>query len=107
MAAVELVASSDGEQRRERLWRNIQTLGDGISLNAASPIVPWIVGEEKRALDLSQELQTDGFLVPAIRYPTVAKGRARLRISLTAAHQLEEIDALGGAIKKLSRLRSP
>src|SRR5438105_3557765 len=60
------------------------------------------VGVEQAALDLASALQSEGFLVPAIRYPTVAKGSARLRITVTAAHQDDQIRALCEAIKRLS-----
>ena len=69
---------------------------------ASSAISPWIVGDEQAALDLASALQTEGFFVPAIRYPTVAKGAARLRITVTAAHEEDQIRALCEAIRRLS-----
>jgi 8-amino-7-oxononanoate synthase len=59
---------------------------------------------EQAALDLAAALKTEGFLVPAIRYPTVAKGSARLRITVTAAHQEDQIKALCQAVKRLSKI---
>ena len=64
-------------------------------------IHPIIVGDEHAAIDLSRSLQSEGFLVPAIRYPTVAKGTARLRITVTASHDEQQIRALAGAINRL------
>ena len=64
-----------------------------------SAIYPLLVGDEQAALNLAAALKTEGFLVPAIRYPTVAKGAARLRITVTAAHQEDQIRALYPAIK--------
>ena len=69
-----------------------------------SAIFPWIIGDEQAALNLAAALQGEGFLVPAIRYPTVAKGAARLRITVTAAHQEDQIRALCNAIKRLSKI---
>ncbi|HJX25770.1 MAG TPA: aminotransferase class I/II-fold pyridoxal phosphate-dependent enzyme, partial [Chthoniobacterales bacterium] len=69
---------------------------------AGSAIFPWIVGDEQAAIDLSRGLQTEGFFVPAIRYPTVAKGSARLRITVTASHDEAQIKALGDALRRLS-----
>jgi 7-keto-8-aminopelargonate synthetase-like enzyme len=58
-----------------------------------------MVGDEKAALNLTGALQNEGFFVPAIRYPTVAKGAARLRITVTAAHEASQIRALCETIK--------
>jgi 7-keto-8-aminopelargonate synthetase-like enzyme len=69
---------------------------------ACSAIFPWVVGKEQAALKLAAALQSNGFLVPAIRYPTVAKGTARLRITVTAAHEEAQIRALCDGIKRLS-----
>jgi len=66
-----------------------------------SAIFPLIVGNEKAALDLAAGLQSEGFLVPAIRYPTVAKGAARLRITVTAAHEGSQIQTLCETIERL------
>ncbi len=69
---------------------------------AASPstsaIHPIIVGETRLALDAAALLQERGFLVPAIRPPTVPEGTSRLRVSLSAAHTREEIEALAPAM---------
>ncbi len=72
------------------------------SSDSGSAIFPWIVGGEQAALSLAAGLQDDGFLVPAIRYPTVAKGAARLRIAVTAAHEEDQIRALCQAIGRHS-----
>jgi len=67
---------------------------------AASPIVPLIVGAAADALDLSKELQAAGFLVTAIRPPTVPEGTARLRFTFTAAHQEADIDRLAATVRR-------
>jgi len=61
-----------------------------------------LVGDEQKALNLAAALKTEGFLVPAIRYPTVAKGSARLRITVTAAHQEDQIRSLSEAIRNIT-----
>ena len=66
-----------------------------------SAIHPIIIGDEEGAMDFSHSLQNEGFLAPAIRYPTVAKGAARLRITVTAAHDEAQIRALAGALARL------
>jgi 8-amino-7-oxononanoate synthase len=109
-AAIEFLGSDAGELRRLALWSRIKTLRAalrGAPLNEAevirdgSAIHPVIVGDEQAAVDLSRALQAEGFLVPAIRYPTVAKGAARLRITATAAHEESQIRSLGEAIRRL------
>jgi 8-amino-7-oxononanoate synthase len=67
----------------------------------ASPIVPVILGSEQAALDASAALQREGFLVTAIRPPTVPEGTARLRITVSAAHDDADIDRLATALKSI------
>jgi 7-keto-8-aminopelargonate synthetase-like enzyme len=110
LAAVNLLASSKGEKRRLLLWERIKLLRELLLVNAmnkqrsaaSSAIFPWVVGDEQVALDLAAALKSEGFLVPAIRYPTVAKGSARLRITVTALHTEDQIRALSEAIKRNS-----
>ena len=111
-AAVEFLASPDGEDRRLQLWKRIELMRENLPQDRqstlrekprpASAIFPWIVGDEQGAIDLSRALQAEGFLVPAVRYPTVAKGSARLRITVTAAHEEAQIMALTDALRRLS-----
>jgi 8-amino-7-oxononanoate synthase len=111
LAAVDFLASPEGEERRLLLRERIRLMQELLPRSelseeqsaARSAIFPWIVGDEKGALDLAAALQTEGFLVPAIRYPTVAKRAARLRITVTASHEEAQIRALCEAIKRLGR----
>jgi 7-keto-8-aminopelargonate synthetase-like enzyme len=90
----------------QRLRENIAFLREGLSALGLklppylTPIVPLIVGEAETALKLSQRLLKEGFFIPAIRPPTVPKGRARLRITVSAAHTKEEMEML---LDKLAR----
>jgi len=59
--------------------------------NGVGPIVPIYIGPAQESLDLSQELEKQGFLAPAIRPPTVPAGTARLRLGLCASHTEEDI----------------
>ncbi len=68
---------------------------------AQSPIVPVQVGEAEAALALSQALEARGYLVVAIRPPTVAAGTARLRVAFSAAHREEDVDGLADALRDL------
>ena len=108
LAAVDFLSSHQGEERRLLLWERIRLMQELLPrtefnekhVAPCSAIFPWIVGGEQTALNLAAALQSDGFLVPAIRYPTVAKSTARLRITVTAAHEEAQIEALCEAIKR-------
>ncbi|MEI8292511.1 MAG: 8-amino-7-oxononanoate synthase [bacterium] len=100
--AVEIAASAEGDALRASLWDNINRLRKHFpNGRPASAIWPLIVGAEARAVEVSAKLLDQGLLVPAIRFPTVAKGSARLRISLSAAHSESEIDSLSEALAGL------
>ena len=65
---------------------------------AVSPILPVLLGAESRALKAAELLRGQGIFIPAIRYPTVARGKARLRVTITAAHTGEDIRVAGEAL---------
>jgi len=90
MAALDRIRSADGDHRRTQLRENISVL----SAKHPSPIVPVLLGSNEAALAASARLEERGYLVPAIRYPTVPRGTARLRVSLSAAHSPEIVGAL-------------
>jgi len=98
--AITLARGSEGETLRKRLRGNIAHFHAGLpqvwkhQVLSTSAIQPLICGEAANALHLSASLREKGFLIPAIRYPTVARNAARLRITLSAAHATETIDAL-------------
>lgn len=113
-AALDFLSTDEGERRRLTLWQNIRLLAGQLPAAPAadtnappsrkdggSAIFPWIVGTEANAVDFSNWLAKKGFFAPAIRYPTVAKGSARLRLTVTARHQPEQILALGKALTEL------
>ena len=70
----------------------------GISTQSDSAILPILVGEEKRAMAAMEELKQRGYYVSAIRYPTVARGSARLRVALMSSHTREELAGLAQAL---------
>jgi 8-amino-7-oxononanoate synthase len=98
MKSVEIMQSEGW--RRQRLVELVAQLSRKLKLckwrllASQTPIQPLIVGENAAALALSDKLATAGILVPAIRPPTVPKGSARLRISLSAAHTEADVDLL-------------
>jgi 8-amino-7-oxononanoate synthase len=72
----------------------------GIPIQSKTPIVPVVVGDEERASLLSQQLFAEGYFVSAIRYPTVAKGKARLRVALMSTHTEKELHRAARAIAR-------
>ena len=83
-----------------RLKSTMAESGAGLA-PSDTPIQPLIVGSNAAALDLAGRLRERGILVPAIRPPTVPEGTARLRVSLSAAHSLEEVGQLALALAGL------
>lgn len=81
------------ERLRDRLGRMGLSTG-----KSSSQIVPVIVGDPARAVGLSRRLLADGFLVPAIRPPTVPRGTSRLRVSLCAGHSESDVEAFVEAL---------
>lgn len=67
----------------------------------ASHIVPLLVGEESAALRAMALLEEEGFLAVAIRPPTVPVGTSRLRLSFSAAHTIDDVDALAAAVRRV------
>lgn len=99
---------ADGDAARARLFAAIDHLRAGLAdlpwslLPSPTAIQPLIVGDNHTALALAEALWARGLWVPAIRPPTVPKGTARLRISLSAAHTPADIDALIAALRELA-----
>lgn len=104
-AGVRFVQSTSGAERCARLWERVEQFRFGLRDVAASErqsaIVPLILGEETRAVAAAARLREQGIFLPAIRYPTVAHGQARLRVTLTAAHTEGDVRELLAALKSL------
>jgi 8-amino-7-oxononanoate synthase len=99
-AALRVIRSDDGQQRREALAARIHQFREGMRdaplalTDSASAIQPLIVGDNARALGLAASLRDAGCWTTAIRPPTVPVGSARLRLTLTAAHEAGDITRL-------------
>ena len=112
-AALALVKSDEGEVLRQRCWANVDSTKTAIVeagwrlRPAQSPILPLIIGDEKRAVQCSLTLREQGVFVPAIRYPTVARGEARLRLTVTTSHSPEDIQVLGRVLASIPAAFSP
>ncbi|MGD0868161.1 MAG: glycine C-acetyltransferase [Bryobacteraceae bacterium] len=85
-------------ERMENLWKNTKYFKQGLTSAgfntgiSETPITPVIVGEAKAAHELSRELFAEGVLATGIGFPTVAKGKARVRTIVTATHTRAELD---------------
>ncbi|MBT3551144.1 MAG: 8-amino-7-oxononanoate synthase [Rhodospirillaceae bacterium] len=98
LAALDIIAK--GGELTERPLANARLFTQLMELDeAASPIVPLVLGDAERALALSEELEAAGFLVAAIRPPTVPEGTARLRFTFSAGHSEEQVRALANAVR--------
>ena len=90
---------------RESLWRNVHYVKDRLkllSLNVTSlesPIIPIIIGNAKKAVDISGFLFESGILIPAIRPPTVPDESSRLRVTIMATHTRADLDKLLDVLK--------
>jgi len=93
---------------RKKLWDNIAKAHHGLTrlgfsmTNPESAILPVILGDEKKAVEASKKLLERGLFIPAVRFPTVPKGKARLRVTVSAAHSSQEIEKLILGFKNLS-----
>jgi len=103
-AAIGVARGPEGGILRNRLCENIAHFQAGLPAAwkkaplPSSAIQPLICGEASAAMQLSLALREKGFLIPAIRYPTVPRHAARLRVTLSATHERKEIEALHSAL---------
>lgn len=110
--AVELVKSREGQTRCKQLWSLVDSakaglLQSGWSLPPArSAIMPLIIGSETRAAKTAAALREDRIFIPSVRYPTVARGQARLRLTLTASHSPDDLNQLLTALAAARRTTS-
>jgi 8-amino-7-oxononanoate synthase len=103
-AGVHLIQSPEGETRRKLLWTRVGELKSEIGNRKSeipSAIIPVLIGDEARAVATSAALREQDIFVPAIRYPTVARGQARLRLTLTATHTSDDISQLVAALQSI------
>ena len=105
LTAINLI--EHGDARRAHLAALIARLKTGLRLSrwqllpSDTPIQPVVIGDNHETLAVSRALDAEGLWVPAIRPPTVPKGAARLRITLSAAHSFAQVDRLVEALNRL------
>lgn len=103
-AGLRFVESNAGEDRRRTLWQRVAGLTATLGARPAisrSAILPLILGGEAKAVAAAAALRERGIFIPAIRYPTVPRGRARLRLTVTAAHTPADLAQLHTALHSL------
>lgn len=99
-AAIEILEGA--ESPVPALHRNIRRLATHLGMGEwPSPIIPVPIGDEGEAVRASAVLRAAGYFVPAIRWPTVPRGAAMLRVTVMASHTDEQIDGLAHAISRL------
>ena len=98
----ELIQASD--ELRQRLSQNIQVFKSGIQTDSHTQIQPIIIGDNTDATRCEQALIDAGYFVRAVHHPTVPKGQSRLRITLSAQHSRDQINALA---QQISRVMNP
>lgn len=105
ISGITIMQSPEGLEKIRCLHDNTLCILKGIGLHATAAhvpaIIPVITGDESKALEVSQILKQRGFMIPAIRFPTVAKNAARLRITVSAAHRRDQIQKLIAQIREI------
>jgi glycine C-acetyltransferase len=100
---------SKREKNRKKLWKNIKKFSNGLkkmgfNINSDSQIFPIIIGKEKTTMEFGEYLFKNGIFAQPIRYPTVARNNARIRISITARltdeHITKSLSVIENAKKK-------
>ena len=113
LRSISLMEGEKGQELRVRLqqnialWKKESTFTRWKRLESDTAIQPIMVGSNETALQLARALDQFGYWIPAIRPPTVPKGKARLRMTLSAAHTKEQIEGLCNVLSKLESSLPP
>jgi 8-amino-7-oxononanoate synthase len=109
LASLDIIGGEEGRSRRAHLDALVRQLDATLVLRrwrrlpSATPIQPVIIGENRDALAAAAALDAQGLWVPAIRPPTVPRGTARLRVTLSAAHGVDDLARLVAALQTLDQ----
>ncbi len=107
LAAIDIIETQPS--RREQLWENTRYLLNGFkdlgfdTMKTQTPIIPLLVKDAKMAVEFSRKLLDKGIFVSAIRPPTVPLNAARLRVTVMATHQRQDLDYLLEQSKKIGK----
>lgn len=105
-AAIDFLQTPAGTERVRRLWENVTGLRARIERldwpvpTDPSPIIPLVLGDEQTAVRGAAALAARGILLPAVRHPTVPRSKARLRLTVSAAHTEHDLDLLADALTR-------
>ncbi len=104
LEALAVIRSFEGQTLRKAVWDHAHRICTALRTGTTpdSAILPVILGAAAEAVAAARRLREQGLWVPAIRYPTVPRDQARLRITVTAGHTHEDIDRLVKAITPLA-----
>jgi glycine C-acetyltransferase len=109
VAAVDLLASAEGQALIDRLWENtrmfksgLETLGFNTGISQ-TPITPVIVGEGARTMQFSDQLFAAGVFAQGIAFPTVARDKGRVRTIVTAAHTQADLEQALNVFESIGR----
>ena len=108
-AGIQFVQSKAGEARNNLFWQRVKQLNSKLeiqNLKIKSAIIPILIGDETKAVAAAAGLRQQNIFVPAIRYPAVARGKARLRVTLTASHSTDDITTLVRALEQIVNPKS-
>ena len=109
LKSLAIIEGEEGKARRRRLhqlithWQNEMSFSRWEKVSSCTPIQPVILGSNANALVAAKLLDEMGYWIPAIRPPTVPAGSARLRITISANHSIEDLQALIKVLQKIER----
>ncbi len=109
LKSLSIIESNEGKSRRRQLnqlityWQNEMHFSDWKKMSSCTPIQPVILGSNANALAAAKLLDEMGYWIPAIRPPTVPAGSARLRITFSANHSLEDLQKLIWVLQKIEQ----
>ncbi|HRZ86805.1 MAG TPA: 8-amino-7-oxononanoate synthase [bacterium] len=105
IAALDII--EDEPQLRDAYWENVAYVRDGLkqigfdTMKSETQIIPILIGDERKTMEISKFLYDQQILIPGIRFPTVPKGKARLRLTIMATHTKEDLIRLLSACEKV------
>ena len=109
IAAIEVMESEEGQHLMDKMWHNTRVFKEGLAgLGfdtgiSTTPITPVIIGEEARTMQFSKQLYENAVFATAIAFPTVARGKARVRTIITAEHTDDDLNLALAVFEKVGK----